>query len=95
MMTVQLTLEDHEVMIMRSQARMMQIFMPESTEEIDRYIAKILDATSEIGSDWRKDIGKMQRAARRAKETLAYSVFLAAMNNLEKQLAIEMQKEDL
>lgn len=95
MKPIYLLLEDDEIFILRSQVRFMQIFAPDGNDELLKsFTQKILQATStEISEDWRKEIGKMQRALRKIKETPFYSDFMVMMEELQKKLMEEMLKE--
>lgn len=55
---------------------------------------KILEATTDINQDYRKEIGKMQRAMRAIKETPFYPLLLTTMEALGKMMQEEMKKED-
>lgn len=94
MKAVQLMLEEDEVMFLRMQARMMELMLPETNEQIDSYIRKILEATADLDKDWRKEIAKMQRAMRRVKTMPEYDEFMEKYKVIEKLLIIEMQKEN-
>lgn len=94
MKPIYLLLEDDEIFILRSQVRFMQIFAPETDELLNSFTKKILEATNnEISEDWRKEIGKMQRALRRIKQTPFFEEFMVSMNELQKKLMEEMLKE--
>lgn len=93
MKAIQLFFEDDEIMILRGQARMMQLMLPESNEQIDTYIHKILEATDDLNPEWKKEIGKMQRAIRRIKVTPEYAKFMSELGIIEKLLAKEISKE--
>lgn len=94
MKAINLLLEEDEIMLLRMQIRLMQIMLPESNEQVDGFIKKILDATAEAGEDTRKDIAKMQRAMRRIKETPFFEELTSVIKQLEKILIEEMEKEN-
>lgn len=95
MKEVVILMEQDEIMIMRSQARMMQLMMPETNEMIEAYIKKILEATNElISQEWREEIGKMQRAIKIVKKTPEYEDFMVQMNILQGKIADEMKKQE-
>jgi len=94
MKSITLLLEQDEVMTLRMLARMMQLMTPESNEQLDRFVNKILDATNDLNPEWRKEIGKMQRALRKIKTTPEYAEFQVKMKVIEKMMVKEMQKEE-
>lgn len=88
-------MEDDEILVMRMQARMMELMMPETNEMVDNYIKKILDGTDEhISDEYRKEIGKMQRAIRIVKQKPEYVDFMEQMEILQKVIAVEMKKQE-
>lgn len=93
MKSISLLLEDDEMMLLRSQVRMMELLLPETNETIDSFINKILEATNDLSPEWKKDIGKMQRAMRRVKETVQFTIFMNHFSNIEKLLIQELDKE--
>jgi len=93
MKAITLILDDDEIMFMRMQARMIRIMMPETNEQIESYMKKILDATSDISDDSKKEIGIMQRAMRRVREMPEYKEFMNNFKIVEKLLIAEMEKE--
>jgi hypothetical protein len=94
MKSINLLLEEDEILLMRMQVRMMEIMLPETNEQIDAYIAKILDATNDVSQNTRNEIGKIQRAMRRVKGTPQYVEFMATYKVVEKMLIKEMEKEE-
>jgi hypothetical protein len=95
MKQVVLLMEQDEIMVLRMQARMMELMMPETNEMVDNFIKKILDSTNDlISPEYRKEIGKMQRAIRIVKTTQEYGEFMDKMNVLQKIIAKEMQKQE-
>lgn len=94
MKSINLLLEEDEILLLRGQIRMIQIMLPETNEQIESYAKKILDATNDISEDSRKEIGKMQRAMRRVKETFQYAEFMSSYQVLEKILIREIEKEE-
>lgn len=96
MKAVNLLLEDDEIMILRSGARLLPIMMPEMAEHelVQNYCKKILEATAGIGQDWKKEIGKMQRAMRRLQGTPDFQRFIDQYKLIETLLVQEMTKED-
>ena len=88
-------MEQDEIMIMRSQARMMELMLPESNEVVDAYIKKILDGTDGfLSPEYRKEIGKMQRAIRIVKGTPEYVDFIEKMEIMQKLIQKEIQKQE-
>jgi hypothetical protein len=94
MKQVVLLMEEDEIMILRSQARMMELMMPETNEMIDSYIKKILDATDHINPEWKKEIAKMQRAVRIVKQTPEYVDFMEKVNIIQNKIAEEISKQN-
>lgn len=93
MKAINLLLEEDEIMLLRMQVRMMELMLPETNEQIDAFIKKILEATDELDSEWKKEIGKTQRAMRRVKETFQYAEFMGSLKVIEKLLVKEISKE--
>lgn len=88
-------MEQDEIMVMRMQARMMELMMPETNEMVDAYIKKILDGTDGlISEEYRKEIGKMQRAIRIVKLTPEYEEFMGKLNILQEVIAVEIKKQE-
>lgn len=81
------------IMLLRMQVRMLELMLPETNEQIDSFIKKILEATDDLNPEWKKEIGKTQRAMRRVKTTTEYSQFMGSLKVIEKLLIEEMQKE--
>lgn len=99
MKEVNLILEDDEIFLLRGQVRMLQLFVPDMAEGggeelINSFSKKILEATGNIDSDYRKEIGKMQRAMRKIKATPFYPLLLSTMQTLQTMMVQEIQKED-
>lgn len=99
MKAVNLLLEDDEIFLLRGQVRMMQLFVSDMAEGggeelIQSFSKKILEATGNIDGDYRKEIGKMQRAIRKIKETPFYPLLLSTMQTLQTMMVKEMEKEN-
>ena len=94
MREISLLLEEDEIFLMRAQARMFQVMSIEENDLIDSYMAKVLQATESLGQDWRKEIGKMQRAMRRIRATPLFAELQIKLADLQKALVEEMQKEE-
>ena len=93
MKEINLLLEDDEILFMRLQARILPIMIPETTEQVDSYVKKVLDATSDISQDSRKEIGKIQRAMRRVKKMPQYGEFMDRYKVIENLLIKYIERE--
>lgn len=94
MREIKLLLEEEEIMLMRMQARMTALIVPDMDELVDAYIRKVLEATDDLNPELKKEIGRMQRALKRIKETAEYNEFIRHMKQLEILLVKEMEKGD-
>lgn len=57
------------------------------------FVQKILSSTDELSGDYKKEIGEMQRAMRKIKESPFYSLLMSTMQTLHIILLEEMEKE--
>jgi hypothetical protein len=94
MIHLSVILEDDEATLLRASLRMMQMLNMDElqTELISNYVNKMLEATASLSQEWKKEIGKMQRAMRRLPEEYK-GEFLAAINMFNQRLIGEMMKE--
>ena len=63
-------------------------------ELIEGFIKKVLDATSDLDQDYKKEIGKMQRATRKIKESPFYPMFITCMQTFQSLLVKEIENEN-
>ena len=94
MKEVCMLLEEDEILILRSQARMIGLLVPDAPEQVDVYVKKVLDATSDASSKTKHEIGKMQRAMRKIQKTLHYTEFKISFEKIQNMMAEEMAKEE-
>lgn len=99
MTPITLILEDDEMFYLRGFMRQMELLLPDMADSRDEtafhtLMKKVIDATVDVSPEWRREIGKMQRAIRKIRGTPEYAEMLGAMQVLTNKMQEEMAKED-
>jgi hypothetical protein len=93
MKNINLILDDQEILLLRMQARLMPILLPEMDEMTSSFCDKVLSATVDCPDDARREIGKAQRAFRAVKQTQQYAEFMRAYSVVMGLVQEEMDKD--
>lgn len=99
MTPITLILEDDEMFYLRGFMRQMELMLPDIDNSGDEtalhtLMKKIIEATVNVSPEWRREIGKMQRAIRKVRGTPEYAEMLGAMQALTNKMQEEIAKED-
>lgn len=98
MKAITLLLEDDEQFILRAIIKQLEIMSPDieggDFEPLKNMSKKIVEATNDLGQEWKNDIGKLQKSVRAVRGTPEYKAMINASVKLNELIVEEMKKLD-